>query len=138
MVVSCKKIFLICLRLFLGVGVIWGLYFLRDNLWARAYPLIISMGIWGAFLFSLKKGRTPLIERSTRAVKKQLSPAEIRYCYHLTVIWTIFMTVHLGVTVATLFLSHRFWALYNGCLAYLFIGPLFLASIAIGNWRNLG
>ena len=126
------------LRVVLSAGLIWGLYFLRDNIWFRAYPVVISAFMWGAFLFSLKKGRTPLVELSARAMRKTLNEAEVRYCYQLTVVWAVFMTLHLGVTVFTLFSSHAFWALYNGCISYLLIGTLFLAGLLIGKWRHLG
>jgi uncharacterized membrane protein len=125
------------LRFCLSVGVIWGLYFLRDNIWFRAYPVVISAVMWGAFLFSLTKRRTPLVELSARAMRKTLNDAEVRYCRQLTVAWVIFMTLHLGVTIATMFLSHAFWALYNGCIAYLLIGLMFLAGLLIGKWRKL-
>lgn len=133
-----QKIFPIAFRLFFGVGVIWGLYFLRDNLWFRAYPLVISAGVWGAFLFSLRKGQMPMVERSVRAVKKEITVAEERYCRQLTIVWAIFMTAHVGVTLSTLFLSYRFWAFYNGCLSYLLMGLLFLGGFIIGKWKNLG
>jgi uncharacterized membrane protein len=133
-----QKIIPVVLRLFFGVGVIWGLYFLRDNLWFRAYPLVISSGVWGAFIFSLRKEKMPLIERSVRTVKKELTAAEVKYCHQLTIVWAIFMTLHLGVTLSTLFLSYRFWAFYNGCLSYLLMGLLFLVGIIIGKWRKLG
>lgn len=133
-----KNILSIALRLCFGVGVIWGLYFLRDNLWFRAYPLVISTMVWGAFLFSLRKQQVPLVERSVRAMKKELTPAEVKYCRQLTIVWSIFMTAHLGVTLSTLFLSHSFWVLYNGCLAYLLMGTLFLIGVIVGKWRKLG
>lgn len=128
----------VTLRVLLSAGLIWGLYFLRDNIWFRAYPVVISSVMWGAFLFSLKKGRTPLVEVSARAMRKTLNEAEVRYCYHLTVAWVIFMSLHLGVTLFTLFSSHTFWALYNGCISYILIGAMFLAGLLIGKWRHLG
>ena len=128
----------VTLRALLSAGLIWGLYFLRDNIWFRAYPVVISSFMWGAFLFSLKKGRTPLVEVSARAMRKTLNDAEVRYCYHLTVAWVIFMSIHLGITLFTLISSHAFWALYNGCIAYILIGAMFLAGLLIGKWRHLG
>ena len=98
----------VTLRALLSAGLIWGLYFLRDNIWFRAYPVVISSFMWGAFLFSLKKGRTPLVEVSARAMRKTLNDAEVRYCYHLTVAWVIFMSIHLGITLFTLISSHAF------------------------------
>lgn len=130
------------LRIFLSVGVVWGLYFLRDNLWFRAYPLVICVMMWTAFSFSLLKKRQPLVERFATVIAKAshrvLTSAEKMYCYHLTIAWVIFMTIHLGVTIMTLFLSHTFWALYNGCLAYVLMGGMFVGEVIIRKWVKHG
>lgn len=120
------------LRLFLGVGVIWGLYFLRDNIWFRAYPLIISGGVWVLFVRSLFK--VPLVEIFARRMGEELDEAGVRYCRRVTVAWVIFMTLHVAMTTATLFLSHRVWAVYNGCLAYILMGGMFAGEFCIRKW----
>lgn len=127
-------------RLFFSVGVVWGLYFLRDNLWFRAYPLVICVITWLAFSLSLLKGRRPLIvifaESIAKTSNRKLSDAEKIYCYHLTIAWVIFMTVHVGVTCASLFLSHAFWVWYNGCVTYVLMGGMFLIGLIIQKWRK--
>ena len=49
----------------------------------------------------------------------------VAYCRRVTVIWTVFLAVHLSVTVATVFATHEIWAVYNGLVAYLLMGALF-------------
>lgn len=111
------------------MGVIWGLYFLRDNIWLRAYPLVISCGVWFLFVRSLFK--IPLVEVFARRMGEKLDVAGVQYCRRVTVAWVIFMTLHVAVTTATLFLSHHVWALYNGCLAYILIGGMFAVEFLI-------
>lgn len=123
-------------RFGLSVGLIWGLYCLRDNLWFRVYPLIPSLIMWGLFTRSLF--RVPLVEIFARRMGETLDAEGVRYCRRVTQAWVIFLTLHVGVTILTLFLSHAFWALYNGCIAYLLMGSMFVGEWLIRKWVKHG
>lgn len=133
---TATRVMRVVLRLFFSVGVIWGLYFLRDFLWFRLYPLVMSSVVWGVFVRSLFK--VPLVEIFARRMGEDLDAAGIRYCRRVTQAWVIFLTLHLGVTTATLFMSHWFWALYNGCLAYVLMGGMFVGEFIIRKWVKDG
>jgi uncharacterized membrane protein len=49
----------------------------------------------------------------------------VAYCRRVTVAWTVFLSVHFAVTLATVFASREVWAIYNGFLAYVLIGAMF-------------
>ncbi|MBP5228098.1 MAG: hypothetical protein J6336_12015 [Kiritimatiellae bacterium] len=115
------------LRVAAGIAVVWVIYWMRGNRYSRLYPVLMS-GI--AFsLFAVSLFRTPLVERFARRMGERLDEAGVRYCRKVTVAWTLFLAIHLAVTVWTLFLPLRVWAFYNGCLAYLLMGAMF-----IGEW----
>lgn len=117
----------------LGIGVVWVIYLLRTSRWAyfsRFYPVIISAVMLGAFAWSLRRRATPLVERFARRLEKQpLGAQGVAYCRHVTWAWVIFLSAHLGVTVATLWASAEVWALYNGAIAYGLMGLMF-----VGEW----
>lgn len=113
----------------LGVGVVWAIYLLRASRWgqlSRLYPVVVSGGMLGAFAWSLRQGATPLVERFARKLEKQpLDARGVAYCRRVTWAWVIFLSAHVGVTVATLWASAEVWALYNGAIAYGLMGLMF-------------
>ena len=116
-------------KVVLGVGVVWAIYLLRASRWgqlSRLYPVVVSGGMLGAFAWSLRRGATPLVERFARKLEKQpLDARGVAYCRRVTWAWVIFLSAHLGVTVATLWASAEVWALYNGAIAYGLMGLMF-------------
>lgn len=111
------------LRIALTPFVVWALYVLKANVWFRLYPAIMVSLALAVFAVSL--ARTPLIEVFARRMGESLDEHGVAYCRRVTVVWTIFLAVHLAVTVATVFASHEVWAIYNGLIAYLLMGALF-------------
>ncbi|MGN1324809.1 MAG: hypothetical protein ACI4YA_00480 [Candidatus Spyradenecus sp.] len=113
----------------LGVGVVWAIYLLRASRWgqlSRLYPVVVSGEMLGAFAWSLRQGATPLVERFARKFEKQpLNARGVAYCRRVTWAWVLFLSAHVGVTVATLWASAEVWALYNGAIAYGLMGLMF-------------
>ena len=58
----------------------------------------------------------------------ELDERGVMYCRRLTVVWTVFLACHLAVTVATVFMPMKAWAVYNGFVAYVLIGSLALGE----------
>jgi len=114
-------------RLALTPLVVWALYLLRANVWFRLYPAVMVAIALSAFAVSLF--HTPLVERFARATGEPLDVRGVAYCRRVTQVWTAFLSVHLAATLATVFASREVWALYNGCIAYVLMGALF-----VGEW----
>ena len=113
-------------RTVLAIAVVWAVYFLRGNIWFRLYPVLITGAFLAAFAMSLC--RTPLVEKFARGMGESLDEGGVAYCRSATVAWTVFLAVHFSITVATLFASRTVWAVYNGFIAYLLIGGMFLGE----------
>lgn len=111
------------LRLACAVALVWVLYLLKANVWFRLYPAVVVAVALAAFAISLF--RTPLVERFARGMGEVLDARGVAYCRKVTVAWVVFLSVHLAVTVATVFARREVWAFYNGCLAYLLMGAMF-------------
>ena len=117
---------LLLARLPLAVAVVWGLYLLRANVWFRLYP--VFMVALALFVFAVSLRRTPLIEKLARGMGHVLDARGVAYCRSVTRFWVLFLSVHLAVTLATIFASREIWAFYNGFLAYVLIGLVFMVE----------
>ena len=117
---------LLLARIPLAVAVVWGLYLLKANVWFRLYPALMVALVLFAFAVSLR--RTPLVEKFARGMGHALDARGVAYCRSVTWFWVLFLSVHLAVTLATVFASREVWAFYNGFLAYVLIGLAFIAE----------
>ena len=113
-------------RFAFAAGMVWGLYFLKVEGLFRLYPVAMVSLALGAFAISLF--RTPLIEVFARKMGEDLDERGVAYCRRVTIVWTVFLSVHLAVTIATVFASRQIWAIYNGGIAYLLMSALFLGE----------
>ena len=114
-------------RIALAPLVVLALYLLKANVWFRLYPvLMVAVAL---VVFAISLWRTPLVEVFARRMGETLDARGVVYCRRVTVVWTVFLSIHLVVTLLTVFASHETWALYNGVLAYLMMGALF-----VGEW----
>ena len=102
---------------------VWGIYLLRANIWFRLYPVLMTAVAFSAFALSLR--RVPLVEVIARRSGERLDESGISYCRAVTVLWMCFLSVHLAVTVVTVFASYEVWVFYNGFAAYVLMGALF-------------
>ena len=105
---------------------VWGVYLLKANVWFRLYPVVMVAIALVAFAVSLF--RRPLVETIACRMGERLDARGVDYCRNVTRLWTAFLAVHLAVTVATVFASDEVWAVYNGFVAYVLMGALFLGE----------
>ena len=107
---------------------VWLVYLFKGNVWFRLYPVVVTGAVFLAFALSLRG--TPLIERFAMRMGADLDGGGREYCLKATIAWTVFLALHLAVTAATIFAPLEVWALYNGCIAYVLIGAMFLGEFA--------
>ena len=121
--------FRIALRIAFTAGLVWLVYYLRANRFVRAYPL--AMVAIALFLFAHSLSTTPLAEQIARRMGEALDDDGVRYCRLATWAWVVFLSLHLLLTAATLFLSRQTWAWYNGCVSYLLFGLMFAGEYGV-------
>ncbi len=98
---------------------------LSPGLAAKAYPVTVSLGVAGVFLFSLRFPPT-VVERFARFVEPDLPPAGVAYARKVTLVWVAFLLCNAAISAATaLWGSLAAWTLWNGLLSYLAMGCLF-------------
>lgn len=117
------------IRVSLAVAVVWLVYFLRGNVCLRLYPAV--MGAIAFAVFALSSLKTPIVEKIARRRGEMLDERGVRYCRVVNNCWTVFLFLHLAVTVLTVFASPETWAFYNGFLAYVLLGTMFAAEWAV-------
>lgn len=94
----------------------------------RLYPASISAGLLLIFGASLRRPPS-MIERIARLREPDLPVAGVQYTRRVTKVWCLFFVINGTAAVYTAFYTSReIWALYNGALAYVLIGALFLGE----------
>lgn len=100
-----------------------------------AVPTIVNLLLLAHFGLSLRSER-PMVERFARMQVEDLSPAEIRYCRGVTVVWCAFFAAN-GAAAGLLaaFAPRGWWAAYTGAIAYALMGALFAVEYVIRKAR---
>ena len=108
----------------------------NDERWLLATPVLINVFLFIGFGASLRTGRTPAVEVFARAIHPQLSPDRLQYCRRVTQMWCAFFLVNGSVALwLALFAPLRIWALYNGGIAYILMGTLFVVEYGVRRIR---
>ena len=77
-----------------------------------------------------------VIERIAGTMTKDLSRNEVLYCKNVTMVWCLFFTLNGSMALLLAFFSSlEVWTLYNGVIAYVLMGLLFLVEFIYRHWR---
>jgi uncharacterized membrane protein len=101
----------------------------NDEFLLKLYPVAVNLG--SLVLFALSLVFPPsIVERIARIGESELSADGVLYTRLVTQVWCVFFVFN-GVTAAytACFSSREIWGLYNGFIAYLLMGALF-----VGEW----
>lgn len=92
------------------------------------YPVLVNGLLLLVFAASLISG-PPVIERLARLQEPELSPAGVVYTRKVTLAWIVFFAANGTIAAAvTLWAPRSWWLLYNGFIAYILIGLLFVVE----------
>lgn len=116
----------------LGVAAGLALVALYDQeLSARLYPAFMNVAMLLAFAYTLWRPPS-MIERFARLLEPDLPASGVRYTRVVTWIWTGFFMINGGIAAWTaLRASWDVWTFYNGFIAYLAIGGLFVSEMLV-------
>ena len=117
-----------------GLMILAGLTALiNSELLLRLYPVAVSIGLLVVFAMSLSGSQT-IVERFARIREPDLPPEGIAYTRRVTQIWCVFFVANGTVAAYTAFFASReTWSLYNGFIAYVLMGILFVGEYL---WRR--
>ncbi len=120
----------------IGIGVVVGATAIwNDPVGLLLVPTLISLTMLGGFVHSLRVG-PPMIERFARMQVDTLSEAEVAYCRRVTWVWCGFFVLNASIATGLAITGQlEIWALYNGLLAYLALGTLFVVEYLYRHYR---
>ncbi|MDR1349407.1 MAG: hypothetical protein LBJ59_01250 [Zoogloeaceae bacterium] len=113
-----------CLIALLGLAAI----FWRSSLSLQFYPVLVNLMFLLLFALSLTQEQS-LIERLARRFEPDLPESGARYTRRVTQAWCLFFIVNGAISLWSIHAGEKIWALYNGLIAYLLMGLMF-----IGEW----
>lgn len=94
----------------------------------RLYPALVNLGMLILFSASLRYPPS-MIESFARLKTPDLSPEGVKYTAAVTKVWCLFFIGNGAISLYTAyFCSQHMWALYNGLIAYLLMGVLFVSE----------
>jgi uncharacterized membrane protein len=105
-----------------------------DPLFAKLYPVIVSLTLLALFGFSLISPPTAVFRLAALRDKSLREPGPDRdkaepYCRKVTIVWCCFFVINGSIALCTaLFASPVAWSVYNGFVSYLLMGALFLGE----------
>jgi uncharacterized membrane protein len=124
-----------------GLGlslVLVALVFVTDNpVFAKIYPVLVSLALLAVFTFSLVKVPTVIFRIASLKEKsfREEGPGRDRaesYCRKVTVVWCAFFVVNGSIALFTaLWASPIAWTIYNGFISYILIGVLFVGEMIV-------
>lgn len=101
------------------------------HLSVRLYPAFMNAAMLLAFAHTLLRPPS-MIERFARLVEPNLPESGVRYTRVVTWIWVAFFTTNGAIAGYTaLYSSWSDWTLYNGVIAYVAMGALFIVEFLV-------
>lgn len=106
-------------------------YIFDNDIGVLFYPVIVNASLATLFLNSLFSP-PPIIEKIARLTTPDLPDKAVKYTRKVTKVWLVFFSINALVAAYTaLFADIKTWTLYNGFIAYLFMGMLFSVEFLI-------
>ncbi len=96
----------------------------------KFYPVAANLTVFLVFFTSLFAKET-VVQKIARTIEGELDEFTKNYTRKVTYAWCVFCFVNLLLSIATVFMTEKFWALYNGCISYLAIGTMFAVEYII-------
>ncbi len=97
---------------------------------AKYYPVIVNFVLFCIFFGSTFSEET-VIQKMAKLMEPNIKPKALEYTRRLTYIWSIFMLANFFISLATVFMSEKVWAIYNGFLSYMLVGGFFIIEYMV-------
>ena len=98
-------------------------FFANSALLLKLYPVVMSLGFFSIFCYSLFK--PPTVITLIAGARRKLTTNAVIYTRKVTMVWSVFFICNALVALWTIFQSNEYWAIYNGFISYVLVGILF-------------
>jgi len=106
-------------------------FVLDEELALKVYPLAVSAALAAIFAYSLLRPPS-IVERIAQIAEGEVPEDARGYMRAVTKVWVVFFVVNGTISAWTaVFESREMWTLYNGFIAYLLIGALFVGELLV-------
>lgn len=96
----------------------------------KIYPVAANLTVFLVFFSSLFADET-VIQKIAKTIEGGLDDFTRIYTRRLTYVWCVFMFCNLLISIATVFMAEKWWAVYNGCISYVAIGAMFAVEYIV-------
>ncbi|MBR1920044.1 MAG: hypothetical protein IJ831_10525, partial [Spirochaetales bacterium] len=107
----------------------------------RFYPVLVNILMLLTFSLSIHREESMVLvfaKLGDRRIAKHPARGSIaRYCRKVTLVWCAFFLINGTIAlVTTLYPSQQAWVIYNGLVAYILIGTLFIGEFIVRHFVN--
>lgn len=71
------------------------------------------------------------IQKMAKLLYDNIKPVEMDYMRKLNYAWAGFTFCNFLISLYTVFLTEKIWAIYNGCISYMLVGTFFVIEFFI-------
>lgn len=96
----------------------------------KFYPVLANLTVFIIFFSSLFAKET-VVQKIAKAIEGELDDFTRTYTRRITYAWCIFMFVNFSISLSTVFMAEKWWALYNGCISYVAIAVMFAVEYIV-------
>jgi uncharacterized membrane protein len=99
----------------------------QSTLSLQLYPVLCNVFFFTIFTASLRS-RQSVVERLARRLEPDFPAAAIPYTRRVTQAWCLFFLLNAALSLVSISAGEIVWALYNGVIAYLLMGLMFVCE----------
>lgn len=99
-------------------------------LFVKFYPVVVNFSLFMMF-FVTSFHKETVIQRFAKVIEPNIKPKALEYTRKLTYIWAGITFLNFLISLATVYMSEKVWALYNGCISYILIGLIFAIEYVV-------
>lgn len=97
----------------------------------KFYPVIANFTAFAVFFVSSFSEETVIQKFAKMLEGGTLDDFTRNYTRRLTYVWCVFCFLNLSISIATVFMTEKWWALYNGFISYLALGTMFAVEYIV-------
>lgn len=97
----------------------------------KFYPVAANLTAFLVFFISSFSKETVIQKFAKKLEGGVLDDFTKTYTRNLTYVWCAVTFLNLAISIVTVFLPEKWWALYNGCISYFAIGMVFVVEYIV-------
>ena len=128
----CNRLFKVLKALlpFAGMFLVIGVFHFTNFVLLKYYPAVMNLMMFLIFFTSLFQERT-VIQKFALAMEPDADKRVMDYARNVTYVWSVFTFLNFLVSLGTVVMSEKIWAIYNGFVSYFLVGLVFIIEYIV-------